>query len=95
MERDTVLRVLNAHRDELRAHGVGAVWLFGSVARNAAHAASDVDLLVELERPLGFAFFRLKPLLETWLGCPVDVTTPDGLAEHVRETVLQEAVRAA
>ena len=95
MDRSEALRILAAHRDELRDFGVGRVWLFGSVARDDAGEGSDVDLLVELERSMGFAFFRLKPLLESWFGCPVDVNTVDGLRDGVRERVLREAIRAA
>ncbi len=95
MDRTDALDILAAHRDELHDLGVGMVWLFGSVARGDATEESDVDVLVELERPLGFAFFRLKPLLESWFGRPVDVNTVDGLKERVRERVMREAIRAA
>ena len=56
-----VLRLLAEHRDELERLGVASLTLFGSVARDEAGPRSDVDLLVELERPMGlFGFFAIK-----------------------------------
>jgi predicted nucleotidyltransferase len=54
MKRDEVIRVLREHRGELREQfGVKSLALFGSVARDEATGTSDVDLLVEFERPIG------------------------------------------
>lgn len=92
---EEVRAILEAHRGELKALGVREVYVFGSTARGEAGPESDVDLIVVLERPLGFAFFELKERLEAWLGRSVDLTTPDGLREDLRESVLRSAVRAA
>ena len=43
------LSVLCAHESELRAAGVCHAAVFGSVARGDAIAASDIDVLVELD----------------------------------------------
>jgi predicted nucleotidyltransferase len=41
--------------------GVRSLDLFGSVARGDAGPGSDVDLLVEFDRPVGlFHFFRVQ-----------------------------------
>lgn len=67
--------------------------VFGSVARGQADAASDVDLLVEMEP--GRSLFDLGGLqyeLERLLGCPVDVVTEQGLKARIRDRVLREAV---
>ena len=61
MHRNEALAILGRHRDELTAHDVKALSLFGSVARDQAERSGDVDLLVEFSRPVGmFAFLRLK-----------------------------------
>jgi uncharacterized protein len=58
MTREGVLRVSREHHDELAGLGVKSLALFGSSARNEAGVGSDVDLLVEFDRPVGlFAFF--------------------------------------
>jgi predicted nucleotidyltransferase len=54
MERQQVLRILRANRRELeRDFAVKTLALFGSVARGESTARSDVDLLVEFNRPIG------------------------------------------
>jgi len=74
-------------------HGARKVRIFGSVARGEADAASDLDLLVEMEPgrsllDLGGISMELQDLL----GCHVDVVTEKGLRERIRDRVLREAV---
>ncbi|MFZ5911324.1 MAG: nucleotidyltransferase family protein [Chloroflexota bacterium] len=74
--------------------GVKSLFLFGSVARNESTAASDVDLLVEFNRPVGyFGLFALQDYLEKLLGCSVDVGTPDSLKPYIRERIAGELIR--
>ena len=54
MKRDEVLAILDAHREELQKLGVKSLSLFGSVARDEAHADSDVDLLYFARLQLAF-----------------------------------------
>lgn len=95
LSRQEVLDRLNVHRDRLDEFAVKALFLFGSVARDEATSDSDVDFLVEFDRPVGlFTLLGLKAYLEELLGCSVDVGTPGSLRPHLRETVLREAIRA-
>jgi uncharacterized protein len=97
MKRDDVLAILKANTDELHAEfGVRSLELFGSVARDEARPDSDVDLLVEFDRPTGyFGLVRLQLFLEAALGCEVDLGTPGSLRPAMRERVQMEAVRVA
>lgn len=95
MDKQQVLDILSAHKDHLDEFAVKALFLFGSVARDEATPESDVDFLVEFDRPVGlFTLLGLKAYLEDLLGCSVDVGTPSSLRPHLRETVLKEAIRA-
>jgi uncharacterized protein len=96
MRRADALRLIEAHRDELRELRVRSLSIFGSVARDEAGADSDVDLLAEFSEPIGyFHLFRVQHRLEEILGVRVDLTTPGGLRRELRDAVLAEAVRAA
>jgi uncharacterized protein len=97
MKRDTVLRILSAQKDDLRQRfGVKSLALFGSVARDEATDTSDVDLLAEFDRPVGyFALIGLQEHLESLLGCKVDVGTPHSLKPRIRDSVLRECVHVA
>lgn len=94
MKRSMVISILTKHRQVLNdRYGVKSLALFGSVARDEAKPASDVDLLVDFDRPVGlFGLFALQDYLETILGCPVDLGTPDSLKPRLREEVLAESV---
>ena len=60
-------------------YGVKRIGLFGSYAKGLPTEASDIDVLVEFERPLGFRFIEFVEYLESLLGKPVEVLTPAGL----------------
>jgi uncharacterized protein len=98
MKREEALKVLAAHREELRAMGVERLSLFGSVARDEAGVGSDVDLLVEFTpgASIGiFEFLDVQETLASLLGAEVDLATPASLHPRLREVILREAVLAA
>lgn len=96
MKKNTAIKAIEGIRSELTKHGVSAIFLFGSVARDEAGPDSDVDVIVEFNRPIGmFEFMDLKELLETTLKQKVDLVTLDALKEQLRSQILSEAVRAA
>lgn len=96
LQPEDVVAALAQHRDELREIGVASLVLFGSVARREANAASDIDLLVDFDHPVGlFALIQLQARLQEWLGRPVDLVPRDSLRSELRERVLVEGVRAA
>ena len=77
----------------LRAHGVKRLALFGSFARNAQHADSDVDFLVEFSpgQKTFDNFFAVGELLEESLGRRVELLTREALSPHIGPHILQEA----
>ena len=96
MTRDEILSRIAGERPELSRLGVRSVALFGSVARGEATSTSDVDLLVEFDRPVGiFGFLRAREHLEMILGHAVDLVTRDALKPQLRDAILKEAVTAA
>ncbi len=96
MQREEALHRLSAHRDDLPALGVRWIALFGSTARGDARPDSDVDLLVDLEHPMGlFALARLQRQLETWVGARVDLVPCDSLKPDSSEAILREAIRVS
>jgi hypothetical protein len=98
MKRDEVLRILAANRERFKDFSVESLSIFGSVAKDEASDASDVDVLVRFQEGARvglFKFIALKHCLEEILGCKVDLTTPDALRKEMREQVLREAIRAA
>ncbi len=95
MTRDEVIQRLGRSRAELAGLGVRSLDLFGSVARGESGPDSDVDLLVDFDRPVGlFHFFRVQHRLEEILGCRVDLVMRDAVKRQLRDRIFAEAVRA-
>ena len=95
MTRDEILGTLGNAHDLRRAFGVSRLSLFGSFARGEDRAESDIDVLVEFERPIGlFEFVRLRRRLEGLLFWPVDLVTPAALRAPTRTRILNEAIGA-
>ncbi len=93
MRREEALTTLSAQMASLARFGVKSLALFGSVARDEARPDSDVDLLVEFDRPVGmFTFIEVKEYLEGALGRRVDLVSRNGLKWQLRDRILEEAV---
>ncbi len=91
-----VSALLKRHQADLHQRGARSLAVFGSLARGDATPASDIDVLVEFDRPVGlFEFIRLKNYLEELTGRRVDLVTPDALRPVMRAAILNEAVHVA
>lgn len=93
MDRDTVRRQIREAESDLRTLGVRRLALFGSVQRDEAGPASDVDLLVEFEpgRKSYDNFLAVSDLLEQLLGRRVELVTTDALSPFIGPQILAEA----
>ena len=93
MRRDDIMAILSRHQKEIRALGVKSLALFGSAARNEAGPESDVDLLVEFDRPMGlFGLLDIKYRLEEILDSKVDLVTRSGVHLALRDRIFAEAI---
>lgn len=97
MDRERAISVLRAHEGELRRRGVRRAALFGSVARGTATAASDIDILIELDPDALvdlFAYAGIKNYIADLFAEPVDVIDRDALKPYLRVPAITDAVYA-
>jgi hypothetical protein len=97
LTREKVIELLRQNRAYLSAeYGVRRIGVFGSYARGQPGATSDVDLVVEFDRPVGFRFIELAEYLENLLGCKVDILTPTGIQSiriaHIARNIAESVV---
>ena len=69
---------------------VREIGLFGSFSDGTFSEESDIDLLVELERPIGWKFFSLELYLEKVFNRKVDLVTKSALKEPIKNTILNQ-----
>ena len=75
--------------------GVQKIGVFGSYARETAVPnISDIDILVEFSRPVGWEVVDLHAYLENLLGQKVDLVTVNSLKPELKPTILSEVVYA-
>lgn len=87
-----IIKVITESKEELQTEfGVYKIGIFGSVVDGSQNNDSDVDILVEFERPTGFIrFMRLERYLSALVGMPVDLVTKKALKPHIGKRILQE-----
>jgi predicted nucleotidyltransferase len=97
MNRAEVIAKLKTVEPALRAHRVGALYLFGSYARDDARPGSDLDVFVD---PAGEEFYGLdnymgayERLRDIFPGTEIGYSTRKGLSKYIRSEVEQQAIR--
>jgi hypothetical protein len=92
--RQDILSSLKKLKEEVaKEYSVKTIGVFGSVARDEQTGTSDIDLLVEFSKPVGFVtFMRLENFLSERLGNQVDLVTSDSLKPVIRQDVLAEVI---
>ena len=88
----TIKRQLQEHKQELRTrYGVITIGVFGSYVRGEQTESSDIDILVELEKPMGLVkFIQLERDISRVLGVNVDLTTKKALKPFIGQRILRE-----
>ena len=73
-------------------YGVRRIGLFGSYAKGTQAEDSDVDILVEFERPIGLKFVEFGEYIERILGSKTDILTPAGI-DGIRIKKVAESIK--
>ncbi len=94
MTSDEILRKLAENQQTIRGFGVRRLGIFGSYVRGEQTETSDIDFLVEFERPTFKNYFGLKFFLEKLFECKVDLAFHDTIKPRIRKTILEETVYA-
>ena len=92
MTRVELLGKLRELKPWLEEQGIVNVRLFGSSARDEAGPDSDVDLLVDTSKRLGFRFFGIERELSSKLGTTVEMSSDEGIHRLVRKQILRDLV---
>ena len=71
-------------------YAVKEIGLFGSFSDESFSEASDIDLLVEFEKPIGWKYFSLEIYLESIFGRKIDLVTKNALKRQIKGRILKQ-----
>ena len=69
---------------------VSQIGYFGSYAENKQSESSDIDILVEFSKPIGWRFFTLEKYLEEIFGLKIDLVTKNALKKQLKQDILKK-----
>jgi predicted nucleotidyltransferase len=88
---EQIRKQLQVYKPELmKRYGLSQLAVFGSYARNQQTSESDLDILVEFDRPIGIAFIDLADELERILTLKVDLVSRGVIKESHFKAIEEE-----
>ena len=87
---EKIMNMLKDHSEILQKYGVKRIGLFGSFVRGEQKKNSDIDFLVEFEKPIFENFMDLAFYLEELFGRKVELITNGNLSPYIQPYVEKE-----
>jgi uncharacterized protein len=89
--KSTIKELLLAHKPILsHKYGLNTLAIFGSFAREEQTEKSDIDILVDFQKPIGIEFIDLADELELILGRKVDLVSRRGVKKDYFKFIEKE-----
>jgi predicted nucleotidyltransferase len=87
---DIILKLKELKPLLYKDYSVKEIGLFGSFSDETFTEESDIELLVEFERPIGWKFFSLEIYLEKIFNRKIDLVTKNALKDQIKESILKQ-----
>jgi hypothetical protein len=93
----TCNEVIDILRDKkpvfIEKYKVKELGLFGSYSKKEQTENSDIDILVEFDKPIGlFKFMEFEEDLESLLNNKVDLVSKNALKKIIKQRILDEVI---
>lgn len=69
---------------------VKEIGLFGSYSNSSNTEESDIDILIEFEKPIGWKFFTLELFLQNVFNKKIDLVTKNALKDQIKDDILKQ-----
>ena len=92
LTKETILKTIHQHKEEIRKLGVKKLTLFGSYAKNQQNEYSDIDFLVEYHKGRGLfkdSIGLLHLLRDKLFNKKIDLVKPELIREELKEDILR------
>ena len=95
MTTEQIIKILRQKKEYFKEkYGVRKIAIFGSRARGDYTKESDLDILIELEKPISLLdLSHLATEIENLTGLKVDISTPKMINKpHLKESVEEDII---
>jgi uncharacterized protein len=94
MKLDKAKEIIEEHKTDLKLNfGVREIGIFGSYVRGEQRDTSDIDILVDFDRPLSLLkLVRLENYLSDLLQISVDLVRKNDIRQELKKRILEETV---
>lgn len=90
---DCLQKLTNFKKAFAQKFGITKLGIFGSVARNEHSENSDIDIVVEVQKPSLLLMYELREALKQLFNCEVDlVRYRDSLRPHFKSNIQRDAI---
>lgn len=91
---EEIKKILELHKDEIKIrYAVEEIGIFGSYLRKEQQNTSDIDILIEFERPVSLLkVVSLENYLSDLLGVKVDIVPKKDIRPELKDEILAEAI---
>ena len=84
----TIKDVIQNNKKEIHEKfSVKSLGIFGSYARNEQTESSDIDILVDFDKPIGLEFVTLADYLESLLEVKIDLVSRNAVKSNLMEYI--------
>ena len=91
LTKDQILSKLKELKPSLYSeYAVKEIGIFGSYAAGNPSDDSDIDIIIELDRPIGWKYFALELYLEKTFGRKIDLVTKNALKDQIKDNILNQ-----
>lgn len=77
----------------LKKNKVKKAGIFGSYARGEQKKDSDIDILIEPPKGIGFGFVGIQLELQDKLKKKIDLLSYNGISPHLKDRILNQEIR--
>ncbi|MCI0454652.1 MAG: nucleotidyltransferase family protein [Candidatus Dadabacteria bacterium] len=91
---EEIKTIINRHKDEIKSkYAVKEIGIFGSYVKGEQKETSDVDILVDFEKPVSLLHIvSLENYLSDIVGIKVDILPKKNIRAELKEFILEETV---
>jgi len=92
-DKQSIINVLITEKPILQnKFSVMKIGLFGSFSIDDATNESDIDILVEFDKPIGWEFFDLQDYLQNLFNRKIDLVSTKALKPQLRDKIINQTI---